>query len=110
MMVYRKRSTQPFKWILALIIFVFALTVTFDAVEGINLPTNKKSPVDTSASADQKAPPPRDSDTASVTYVYDNRPVKQQEPPPTTSIPEPTTLLLVAGGLGAMYLIRRRKR
>jgi len=27
----------------------------------------------------------------------------------TTAIPEPTTLLLLAGGLSALYVIRRRK-
>ena len=42
MMVYRRQRTQPFKYILALIIFILALTVTFDDVEGFNLPTDTK--------------------------------------------------------------------
>lgn len=37
MMIYKRHSKQPFRWVLGLIIFVLVLTVTFSEVYGLNL-------------------------------------------------------------------------
>ncbi|UCC43207.1 MAG: PEP-CTERM sorting domain-containing protein [Candidatus Zixiibacteriota bacterium] len=99
MTVYRSKRSQPLKYLLALIVFILALTVTFNDVEGFNLPTDaggNDSIADSTEVA--SATGPDDGDTE--TYPPDTEPV---------SVPEPTTLLLLAGGLGAMYMLRRRK-
>ncbi len=91
MMVYKKKSAQPFKWILALILFFLALAITFDDLEGMNL----------GDSYDKNAPVEANPGIESTTDEPDSC--------LPAGLPEAGALLLVAGGLGVMYLIRLRK-
>lgn len=98
MMVYRSKKSQPFKWILALILFVAVMTITFDDVDGFNLPAGPEStdttgtnpPTSASGTSGEIQDPPTDGDTPSA-------------------IPEPATLLLMASGLGALYVVRKHR-
>ena len=82
MVVYRRRSTQPFRWIVALILFVLAMTITFDVVEGIALPGDQMN-----------------ADAGAVRTALAT----------VTALIEESGLLLLACGLGALYLVRRRR-
>ncbi len=91
MIMYRRRRSQPLKWVIALIIFILAMTITFDDVSGINVPKSGN------ASADQQS------------EVYDQPGNEQTSGKNAPGIPEPGTLILVGVGIGAMYILRRRK-
>ena len=90
MTVYKKERRVTLKWILALIIFGLALTITFDDVEGSNL-----SGFD-GANCNQN-----DSYTLSSTVTTEST--------NPTSTSEKAPLLLVAGFLGVMYSVRRKR-
>ena len=90
MTVYRKERRGTLKWLLALIIFGLALTITFDDVEGSNFSDLNR------ANMTQN-----DSYTLSSTV-----PVESTNP---TSSTEKAPLLLVAGFLGVMYAVRRKR-
>jgi len=90
MTVYKRQRRGTLKWILALIIFGLALTITFDDVEGSNL-----SGLD-SANCNQN-----DSYTLSSTVTTEST--------NPTSPSEKAPLLLVAGVLGVMYAVRRKR-
>jgi hypothetical protein len=38
MVVYRNRSSQPLKWVVALIVFILAMTFTLAEVDGASAP------------------------------------------------------------------------
>jgi hypothetical protein len=107
MMVYRKKSTQPLKWIVALVIFAVVLGFTLDEVDGFNIPGQSKD----STQQDVNAAPPGGSNQSSQSVSRETRvdPPETNSPEDISSVPEPGTLLLIASGLGAMYLMRRRK-
>lgn len=114
MMIYRRNPSQPLKWLVALIIFGLALGVTFDSVDGFNLPGNNSQSSDQNqVDQSQKPPksPPQADQTAQVPPGDGNGITNppERDPSAPTNVPEPTTLLLLAGGLGAIYLLRRRK-
>lgn len=81
--VYRRPEGQTLKWLLALIVFILVMTMTFDEVFGGD-PSGR---IDNGASATQGG----------------------DEAAPS-AVPEPTTLILLGGGLGALYLARRRRK
>ncbi len=84
MTVYKRNSTQPLKWLLGIVVFVLAMTVTFTDVYGTE--TVGAGSDNTSVGAGNQS-----ADTC---------------PEP---VPEPTTLILLGSGLSAMYLARRRR-
>ena len=95
MTVYKRKPSQPLKWLVALIVFTLAMGVTFSDVYGLDgTVTIGADNVDNSDQglADGNPSPSDDSTDR-----------------PTTAIPEPTTLILLAGGLSALYIARRRK-
>ncbi len=86
MTVYKRNSTQPLKWLLGIVVFVLAMTITFADVYGnetVGAGGANSAYTDSDAGADAACPP---------------------EP-----VPEPTTLILIGSGLSAMYLARRRR-
>lgn len=112
MVLYKKKVISIFKFILAFIIFILGLTITFDDVYGINVPS----------SAD-KAYTEYQSDKIESTDDFNNYESRQDgedyqsdlstDDPSNdvvpTSVPEPSTIILIASGLGIIRLATRKK-
>ena len=93
MTIYHRKCSQPLKWLFALIIFVLAMTITFDDVYGIdkNTPPNSGNGSPYGGKSD----------------VSGGRLTTGDDNPSPTAVPEPSTFILLAGGLGALYAARR---
>lgn len=92
MKIYEERRSSPIKWVIAIIIFVIVLTVTFDEVLGVPIPRGEDY-----QTADEMPPPD---------HTYDTKSYGDDSPP---QIPEPATLILLGTGLAAMRLLRKKK-
>lgn len=90
MTYYRRRPSQPLKWLLALIIFALALGFTLDSVEGSTIP---EAGIDSTAAIGQHASVP------AADACLDNN---------VFPASEKATLLIIAGGLGTMYGLRKK--
>ena len=90
MTIYRKQRRVNVKWLLALIIFVLAMTITFDGVEGSEL-SGFDSPDINQAN----------SYTSSSTYTTEST--------ESVSSSDRVPLLLIAGVLGVMHAVRRKR-
>jgi len=90
MTIYEREESHWLKWLLGAIIFVLILTVTFDNVYGVGVPSGSND----GTNSVQQAPAGTDG--------------SESTPPP--EVPEPATLLLLVSGLGALHLIQRRKK
>ncbi len=112
MTVYKEQRSHGLKLVLAIVVFILAMTVTFSDVYGVGVPMSGKhssrpsvsyTPVTTS----QNSPPATD-------YVYSypmedyDRGGQDPEDPSPEGVPEPGTLLLMALGVGV--LSRRFKK
>ncbi len=96
MVTYRRKEHGTLgKWVLAIIIFILGLTVTFASVDGFEFPKKTKTSTDTVA-AQESSPPIQPPETTLPDQPQD-------------SVPEPATLLLVAAGIGAAYLVRKKR-
>ena len=91
MTVYKRLRSQPFKWVLALIVFLVAISITFADVHGTDFGNSGSNGNETVEGGDSNT---SGTDRGSTPMA----------------IPEPTTLLLVAGGLSALYLARRKRK
>lgn len=107
------------KWVVALIVFVLCMTITFDAAYGLPLPPSHRHNRGRGHG-----------DTRTNQYNHNrggfkfekdfNRPGRPgdndcgQKPddsqPDVTAVPEPSTLLLLAGGLGVLRAATRKKK
>jgi hypothetical protein len=81
MLIYTRNNGHRVKWILAFVVFVLVMSVTFDDVYGVD--------------TDQQLPDYVDHSSA--------------ETPPPPEVPEPTTLILLASGLVALRLMYRKR-
>ena len=119
MVVYRHQKRAYFKWILALIIFILAMTLTFSEVYGINVPAGCTPYYQESTSAGTVVLQDfYNSDylggasdgIVDMTLMTDlndaSYPRDSQQP---SGVPEPGTLMLLGTGLAAFYALRRRK-
>ena len=89
MTVYRKRKTGSLKWLLAIIVFVLGLTVTFSDLEGSTITDNA------SECCNQ--------------HEYGTSSSNNTTPTILAAQTESPALILLAGALGAMYAIRRKR-
>ncbi len=96
--VYRAEKSGPGKWLFALFIFIAVMTITWVEVDGFNVPTPAPDSTRVSSQNAQSTEP--------TGFEPANPPQEPGDPSPT---PEPTTILLLGAGLGAAYLMRKKK-
>jgi len=105
--VKRNRSTG-FKWVLALVLFVLAMTVTFSDVYGNTGRSQNEMVLENQTMAQESRPAQKDDGKGfDADPPGDGNGYGEDNPP--AAIPEPGTLILLASGLGAMYVARRRR-
>jgi len=92
-------ESQPFKWLVALLVFMLVMGFTTANVFGFNVPPAKYGGSDQSASS---------TDDYDGTYESPQDPGDSDDDNPE-SIPEPGTIILLATGLGAAYGAMRKK-
>jgi len=97
MTLYKSRPSQPLKWAVALIIFIMAMCITFSDVYGTPGNDGNNVTVTTDGSTDNSGGSSGDLGTSN-------------DDPSPVAVPEPSTLLLLAGGLSALYVVRRLRK
>jgi len=107
MTVYKKYGSQPLKWMLAIIVFMLAMSVTFDDVYGIQV--SNKGPASTNTEATESYDVTNSATDVGMTEgdFQDTNPISTTAVAP---VPEPTSLVLIAMGLGSMYAMRSRRK
>jgi hypothetical protein len=99
MTIQMRERLRSLKWVVAAIVFLLAISITWADVYGT--PTgevgnnSQVNRIDNSNAGNSSA------STTHSTKCGDN---------PPSSIPEPTTLILLGGGLSAMYVMRKRRQ
>ncbi|HOP06032.1 MAG TPA: PEP-CTERM sorting domain-containing protein [candidate division Zixibacteria bacterium] len=113
MTVYTKKETHPLKWLVALIIFILVMTVTFDDVYGVGVPSSAGTNV---SLTQQHHPQSHVKELNGQKNVLDSR---DQTYDVTNGgdgddavevVPEPSTILLLLAGLGAAHVAMRKHK
>ncbi|MFH1686754.1 MAG: PEP-CTERM sorting domain-containing protein [bacterium] len=118
MRVYIKEQKQPLRWLVAAIVFVLAMSITFSDLYGLNVPSGSSG---SGGSTSQVKPNPptqpnlycsaNNGDGTNYDGDFDpNRQPPSDDSDNPETVPEPATLLLVSLGMGAAYVMARRKR
>jgi len=98
MTLYKSRPSQPLKWVVALIIFIMAMCITFSDVYGT--PGNGGNDVTVT----------KDGGSSDNSGGSGGNLGTSNDDPSPVAVPEPSTLLLLAGGLSALYVVRRLRK
>ena len=100
MTLYKHKNTQPLRWLVAIVLFILAMTITFDDVHGFWVtPSNGDGTTTVEAAPTGMQPSPAVNET----------PVPEHGENTPPEVPEPATLILLGSGLAAMHLLRKRK-
>ncbi|MDF1545613.1 MAG: PEP-CTERM sorting domain-containing protein [bacterium] len=103
-MVYKKSHAQPFKWLLAILIFMLVMSVTFSDVHGFQVNSSNDN-------SEQAAKTNNEVSYSDVKPNPDNSLPPEDNPGSSTMpVPEPGTLVMVIGGLTAIYTARRLRQ
>ncbi len=95
-MTYYKREVRgTAKWLLAMILFILVMSVTWTDVYGVG-------------HADGTSKSDVTYDNANADYSGTDAGTHEGTTPPR-SIPEPATLILLGSGLSALYIVRRKR-
>lgn len=106
MTVYQKDRYQPIKWLLAIIVFILAMTFTLEEAEGFNLPKSMQSQVTTvNQTTDKFAIEEFDYINSGISEIGANTYSDSQQP--VTPVPEPSTIIILAIGIGALRVVRK---
>lgn len=90
MNVYKSKPSQPLKYLFALLVFLLIMSITWTEVSGYESGT-------ASVSGDAAPAHLNSSGNGNASSV------------PPTAVPEPGTIILLGSGLGAMYLMRKKR-
>ena len=102
-----KNHRQPFRWLLALVIFILAMTITLAEVQGLSVPSGSDAGWrNTGSGRNFQTGGSLDSRTADAGSDHEQA-VTQDNP---GVVPEPGTLLLMGTGLGLAFWAARRRR
>lgn len=114
MTVYSKKETHPLKWLVALIIFILAMTVTFDDVYGIAVPSSSTT---NNALTRQQHPQSHITQLHGHRVFFDNRDQVvdvthggDDDDGAVESVPEPSSILLLLAGLGAASVAMKKRK
>ncbi|MFH2048156.1 MAG: PEP-CTERM sorting domain-containing protein [bacterium] len=105
MKIYKEKQSQPLRWVIALVIFILTMTITFADVYGLGVPSGKYNP-----------PPNRtyyNSQSGTTTPIFDiNTPNYDgyEKCPPPSDIPEPISMILMGMGLAALHMANRKRK
>jgi len=99
MTLYKHTERHPLRWIIAIAVFVLAMTVTFDDVHGFWVTPTSGGATSTATTSTGLQPSQIVSELPT--------PVPTEETPP--EVPEPVTLILLGSGLAAMHLKKKKK-
>ncbi|MEW5795783.1 MAG: PEP-CTERM sorting domain-containing protein [Candidatus Zixiibacteriota bacterium] len=105
MTLYQRKYSQPLKWVVALIVFMLVMGITFTDVYGKDKEPGKK-PGQGDHGRDR---PGHGNGGGNHGNPGDSLPPDDNIPTPTP-VPEPGTLILLAGGLGGLYAARRLRK
>ena len=106
MRVYQKDRSQPFKWLLAIVVFILAMTFTLEEAEGFYLPKSMQNRVTTvQETTDMFAVEEFDYINLDVTEIGAD--TYSDINSPVTSVPEPSTIIIMAIGIGALRVARK---
>jgi|GEM_PF-3268441 len=109
MKVYTKKESQPFKYVIALVIFILAMTFTVAEVEGVGVPSgassNKTQPVVQNNQVKPTAGSNQYFDSHDDIVPVPDNSVSNTSPP--AAVPEPATGILILTGLGVAGLVRK---
>ncbi len=109
MTIYRRQKRHSFKWIVAAVLFVMIMTVTFDDVYGLGMPAGVGYHGGSGSYTVNMSNQPQMPSLAIMASSITCSSSAGDETPndPITGTPEPSTIILLLSGLGALRLLRR---
>jgi hypothetical protein len=107
MTIYKRQPRQPFRFLLAAIIFMIILGFTTTDLCGLNLqPLTPSKSSSTNGNSPQSFFPSHN--LTEYMYPSDEPSYAPEEPAVPAAVPEPSILLLFGTGLAALSFLRRK--